>query len=142
MTLMNHRSKKNLTNLLIVVMVGIAILILYPDVVHSQGAMDTKIPTKTATLYWQMGEDIQAIDVYPHPGWNYLPIIMKIIATPTPTPTCICQSKSRPLYKRKTNHFGKIKIKNTIKKSTILQLKNRPLRMSLDVIEFQHPIGG
>ena len=84
---MNHRSKKNLTTLLIVVMVGIAVLILYPDVVHSQGATDTQSPTKTATLYWQMREDIQAIEAYPHPGWNYLPIIIQMAATPTPTPT-------------------------------------------------------
>jgi ligand-binding SRPBCC domain-containing protein len=74
--------------------------------------------------------------------WNYFATPANLNELTPNDMHCICQSKSRPLYKRKTNHFGKIKIKNTIKKSTILQLKNRPLRMSLDVIEFQHPNGG
>jgi hypothetical protein len=87
MTLMNRRSKKNLTTLLIVVLVGIMVLVFFPEVVHSQGAADTQTPTKTATFYLQMGEDNQAIDAYPIPGENFLPFIIKMIATPTPTPT-------------------------------------------------------
>jgi hypothetical protein len=84
---MNYRSKKTLTTLLIVVLVGIMVLVFFPEVVLSQGAADTQTPTKTATFYLQMGEDNQAIDAYPFPGENFLPFIIKMIATPTPTPT-------------------------------------------------------